>query len=285
MRILAFGEVLFDVFGTEERIGGAPFNFSAHMARLGAAVDLMTAVGSDLRANQVHVHMQTYGLYEHLLATVDEPTGICNVKLDAQGVPTYDLVMPAAWDMIPWQGRVKERQYDLLYFGTLSQRSSVSAETLSLLCDEVQVPTVLFDCNIRQPYVSKKVLSAGLQRCTHLKVSREEAPVFAEFDLAPTYSDESRREWCKEVAKKFGIDQVMLTLDRDGAAVYVADRDAWYEREGERVPVKSTVGAGDSFAAAYMASQLYGESVRLSLERAVMLSSEVVQSDSIFPEK
>ena len=285
MKILAYGEVLFDVFGVEERIGGAPFNFSAHMARLGASVDLMTAVGNDLRANQVRVYMRMYALYEHLLAQVDEPTGICNVKLDSKGVPSYDLVKPAAWDVIPWQPMVKERQYDLLYFGTLSQRSSVSAKTLCRVCEEVQAKRVLFDCNIRQPYVTKTALSNGLYRCTHLKVSREEAPIFAEFGLAPVYKDESRREWCQAIAKKFGIDQVMLTLDSDGAAVYVSDFDAWYEREGERVPVKSTVGAGDSFAAAYMASQMQGDSIELSLDRAVMLSSEVVQSASIFPEE
>ena len=284
MRILSFGEVLFDVFGAEEKNGGAPFNFAAHMARLGASVDLMSAVGNDLRADRVREYMREYALCGHLLAQADAPTGICNVVLDAQGVPSYDLVRPAAWDLIPWQPEVREKQYDLLYFGTLSQRSAGSAETLHRVCEEVQAKYVLFDCNIRQPFVTKAALMDGLSRCTHLKVSREEAPVFAEFGLAPVYTDDSRRAWCRAMARKYGISQVMLTLDRDGAAVYVTAHDAWYERAGERVPVKSTVGAGDSFAAAYMASQLRGESIEQSLDRAVLLSSEVVQSGGIFPE-
>ena len=32
---LCFGEMLFDVFGDDRCIGGAPFNFAAHFAQLG----------------------------------------------------------------------------------------------------------------------------------------------------------------------------------------------------------------------------------------------------------
>ena len=32
---LCFGEILFDVFGDDRCIGGAPFNFAAHFAQLG----------------------------------------------------------------------------------------------------------------------------------------------------------------------------------------------------------------------------------------------------------
>lgn len=38
MKVLAYGEVLFNVFSTKEESGGAPFNFAAHMARLGAVL-------------------------------------------------------------------------------------------------------------------------------------------------------------------------------------------------------------------------------------------------------
>ena len=47
MRILSFGEILWDVFPTEKKIGGAPFNFAAHAARLGAESYMVSAVGSD----------------------------------------------------------------------------------------------------------------------------------------------------------------------------------------------------------------------------------------------
>ena len=47
MQILSFGEILWDIFPDKKVIGGAPFNFSAHLAKLGAQVSFVTEVGDD----------------------------------------------------------------------------------------------------------------------------------------------------------------------------------------------------------------------------------------------
>ena len=44
---LCFGEILFDVFGDDRCIGGAPFNFAAHFAQLGGEAVMVSAVGDD----------------------------------------------------------------------------------------------------------------------------------------------------------------------------------------------------------------------------------------------
>ena len=43
---LCFGEILFDVFGDDRCIGGAPFNFAAHFAQLGGEAVMVSAVGA-----------------------------------------------------------------------------------------------------------------------------------------------------------------------------------------------------------------------------------------------
>lgn len=45
--VLILGEILWDVFGAEAKIGGAPYNFGAHLSRLGESAALVTAVGRD----------------------------------------------------------------------------------------------------------------------------------------------------------------------------------------------------------------------------------------------
>ena len=51
MKILAFGEILWDIFlsadgkVTDKKIGGAPFNFAAHCSKNGADAFLVSAVG------------------------------------------------------------------------------------------------------------------------------------------------------------------------------------------------------------------------------------------------
>lgn len=45
LRIVSFGEVLFDIFDDGARLGGAPLNLAVHLHRLGAESLLVSAVG------------------------------------------------------------------------------------------------------------------------------------------------------------------------------------------------------------------------------------------------
>lgn len=288
MNILTFGEVLFDVFDGEEKIGGAAFNFAAHAARLGATVSLMSAVGGDERGRVVRQYLQKYGVDDAFLATVGLQTGICMVTLDEQRVPSYDLVRPTAWDAIPWstaiRDRLQQKTYDLFYFGSLVQRDPVSAATLRSVLETIDAADMLFDCNVRKPYVTAEALRLGLENCTHLKISREEIPALVSLGLVPAYDDGDRKAWCARVAGRYPVKQILLTLDKDGAAVYDAPSGTFCQREAEKVKVVSTVGAGDSFAAGYMMSQLNGDPVAVSLEKAVLLSSRIIQIAGALPE-
>ena len=46
MRVLSIGEILWDIFPDQERLGGAALNFSANIGRLGDSATLITAVGT-----------------------------------------------------------------------------------------------------------------------------------------------------------------------------------------------------------------------------------------------
>ena len=45
--ILSIGEILYDVFPDQRRLGGAPFNFAFHLKRLGFPVRFVSRVGGD----------------------------------------------------------------------------------------------------------------------------------------------------------------------------------------------------------------------------------------------
>ena len=62
MRILSFGEILWDMFPDEKKIGGAPFNFAAHAARLGAESYMVSAVGNDENGRYVLSQLQIHGI-------------------------------------------------------------------------------------------------------------------------------------------------------------------------------------------------------------------------------
>ena len=47
MKAIVFGEIIWDIYSEEKVIGGAPFNFSAHLSHLGCEAYLISAVGED----------------------------------------------------------------------------------------------------------------------------------------------------------------------------------------------------------------------------------------------
>ncbi len=44
MKILSVGEILWDIYPDKKHIGGAPFNFAAHLARHGEEVYIITVL-------------------------------------------------------------------------------------------------------------------------------------------------------------------------------------------------------------------------------------------------
>ena len=55
MRLLAFGEILFDCYPDKRFLGGAPLNLAAHAVRCGAEAFLLSAVGKD-KAGREAIH-------------------------------------------------------------------------------------------------------------------------------------------------------------------------------------------------------------------------------------
>ena len=47
MKVLGFGEIIWDIYPEKQTIGGAMFNFCAHMAHLGDEAYIISAVGND----------------------------------------------------------------------------------------------------------------------------------------------------------------------------------------------------------------------------------------------
>ena len=74
MKLLSFGEILWDLYPTEKYIGGAPFNFAAHVAKHGESVYLLSCLGMDDLSDEA---------LERLKAAVDgpvrvyDPDGVC----------------------------------------------------------------------------------------------------------------------------------------------------------------------------------------------------------------
>jgi len=176
--VIAFGEILWDIIDGVPHIGGAPFNFAAHVAKCGLSSGIVSAVGADdlgRRAQKAVVNLGVDG--RGVIVHPSLPTGTVNVTL-TNGIPSYEIVKPVAWDEIA----VTDAALPVpraFYFGSLAQRSSVSKNTLTALLKAFAKSLVFFDVNLRQDYWSKELVAACLGATDILKVNDEERKTLA----------------------------------------------------------------------------------------------------------
>lgn len=293
MKVLAFGEILWDIFGDKKELGGAPLNFCAHLARLGVQSAMVSAVGGDELGEAARKLADKYGVSTFYVGTAGYPTGYCRVTLNDKGSPSYELVRPVAYDFIEEPTEMLEEicseRYDVLYFGTLAQRSEVSRKTLQTILTTCTFHEVFLDVNIRQNYYSREILDYSLRHATILKVSREEIGIFHNLGLAAAQLSGGDspslfyERVCEELNRQYGLKLIIITLDKDGALAYRPGEDLLYSEKPVNKAV-STVGAGDSFSAAFLQSYGRGELLERSLEKAVLLSDFVVTRHGAIPD-
>lgn len=274
MKLTVFGEVLWDIFGEEKKIGGAAFNFAAHAARLGAEVRFVSAVGRDSLGDEALAASEALRIPTADVARVAEPTGYCQVTL-RDGIPSYDLVRGVAYDAIPLPEPVPA-EADAFYFGTLAQRAEQSAETLKTLL-KGSYREVFFDINIRQNYYSEQMIDEALRASTVFKVSREEIGVLG--------IPGTPEEICPRLAEKYpNLRVIIVTLDADGSLAWERKSGKIFRSPTPHTTVVSTVGAGDSFSGCWLVNYLLGRPVEDCLRRATLLSDYVCSQLGAVPE-
>ena len=146
---------------------------------------------------------------------------------------------------------------DVVCFGALAQRSAASHATVVRFLDGVirrERPTLrVFDVNLRQDFFSREVLEESMARCNILKISDEEAPRVAGCLTGWPAADPGGL--CRELLdRRENLEMVILTEGAEGSRVFTRNRiSAYVIPRGERVRPVDTVGAGDSFTAAFCA--------------------------------
>lgn len=280
MNILAFGEVLYDVFPDQKHIGGAPMNFAAHAARQGANSFLVSAVGRDALGRDALREMAALGIDTALVGEVDAPTGSCLVTFGADGAPRYDLQSGVAYDEIPLPQ--EKLRADCLYFGTLSLRSPKNKQTLLRLLSSHPEATVFADVNVRPPHTSADSLRFAFAHAHILKISREELPTVLSAVLPS--ADPTEEGALAALALAYPHVRLwVLTCDKDGARARTRDGKEFFT---PAVPttVRSSVGAGDSFSAALLTACLRGKPIESALRFAARVAAYVVSHVEAVPE-
>jgi fructokinase len=240
-----FGEVLWDVFPTHKKIGGAPLNVAVRLESMQNEVSVISRIGTDEIGDQVIAFLKENNV-ETKGVQIDSnfKTGEVNVTLDDKGSASYEIMQPRAWDKIEITDVAIEitKAADIFIYGSLVCRETTSKETLYELLKLAKYK--IFDVNLRAPYYTIDVLSHLMNEANFVKFNDDE--IIEITGLLGT-EDKTLEETILFIAQKTNTDCICVTRGSEGAILYF--EGDFYSNPGYKITVADTVGAGDSFLA------------------------------------
>ena len=261
--IVGMGEALWDCLPEGKKIGGAPANFAYHASQFGFDSRVVSAVGADADGDEILDVFARKGLRTQI-ERVPYPTGTVQVTLDAVGVPCYEIKEGVAWDNIPFTDELKRLALNTraVCFGSLAEGQ-----------------LKIFDINLRQGFYTKEILCESMRRCNILKINDEELVTISRIFGYPGIDLQDK---CWILLAKYNLKMLILTCGTNGSYVFTPGVVSF--QETPKVPVADTVGAGDSFTAAFTAAILSGKQVPDAHKLAVEVSAYVCTQSGAMPE-
>ncbi len=281
VRMTCFGEILWDIFPNMKKAGGAPFNVSYHLKKMGVDAAMISRIGKDELGKELLQKLGNWQIPTEFIQ-IDErqSTGTVIANFDENNEPHYDIVAPAAWDFTEWAENTEMRvkSSDAFIFGSLGVRNQVSRNTLWQLLEVTNYK--VFDVNLRPPFVDFKLITQLMKQSDLVKLNASE--------LEQVLSNMGKhfpntKDGMAFLQEEFRLDGVILTQGSKGATYL--NGDTLYTSEVVPVQIGDTVGSGDSFLAGFLSGKFLGlNPIDQPLYNASMLAAFVTSHIGATPE-
>jgi len=279
-KIICFGEVLWDVFPTYKKIGGAPLNVAVRLQSFGNDVSVISKVGVDDDGENIVKFLKEKKVgIKYVQKDVSYKTGSVSVVLDEGGSASYTIDFPRAWDYIDVeeQAVLEVQKSDTFIYGSLAARNNYTKKSLFTFLSDAHFK--VFDVNLRAPHYNQELLIDLMNVADFIKFNDEELFEIAQY-LGSNY--QSIEENMQYISSKTNTSKICVTRGGDGAVLLY--KGQFYDHKGYAVEVVNTVGAGDSFLASLIHCLLNGDHPNNALDVACAVGGLVAKSEGANPE-
>lgn len=277
--VVCFGEMLWDIFPSHRKIGGAPLNVALRLTSFNHDVTMISAVGKDDTGNKLIDYLIKNDLNTECIQQHEaHATGEVNVILNDKGSATYDIKYPRAWDKIVLTDNSINTvdNSDAFMFGSLITRDEVSRKTLFQLIKLANYR--IFDLNLRPPHYSKEILIHLMEASNFIKFNDDELYEVSIFMGSKYNSLEQNLHY---IAKKTNTRHICVTKGQHGA-ILLYDNILYYN-SGYQIEVSDTVGAGDSFLGSLISKLLNKVDPQSAINFACAVGALVAQREGANP--
>ena len=253
--ILVIGESVADVIGqadgsTVTHAGGSPANVAFGLARLGVDTAFLTQLGSDADGALIRDHLIGAGVRVIEGEPVPSHTPRATAHIAPDGSATYEFAIDWTLDTATDQpGAPTIPTAPHLHTGSIAAFLAPGADAvLTLLAEARSGTSISVDPNIRPALMPDH--AAAVARFERLAAIADVVKASDE-DLAWLYPETTDAGAAAHLVR-LGAGLVVVTRGADGAYALTADREV--QVPAVRTAVVDTVGAGDSFMSALLAS-------------------------------
>jgi len=257
--VAVLGEALIDMIAQDDgsfrpHLGGSPYNVAIGLARQGIEVSYLSPLSDDTFGDHLHKSL----LEEHVAVPIARrslwPTSLAFVTIDDKGLPAYRLYREGVADKDVSFDELKVNVPDdleLFHTGSLALTPSqlpMIRQIFKMMRDEGVVISI--DINIRlrasiEPQAYLNGVRSLIGEANIVKASDE--------DLDALGLHENSRNSAEILFSEMGGGLLLLTEGGGGAVLYT--NNGTVERKAYPVvKIRDTVGAGDTFHSAFLAS-------------------------------
>lgn len=264
-KIVAFGEVVWDILPNGKVLGGTPSNMVFRCNCFNEEGFLLSRVGDDELGNEALDRLKELGISDVNVQIDGEfPTGTVNITLDEQNEAKFEVKLDVAFDHIEFSAESLKlvRKADCLFFGLLPQRFGISKNTIRELIKESPDSIHFLDLKLFQHFFNVKVVESLLTAAHMVRIKDKEIDFLAgELKL----ENGNLEVFSSQLCQKFKIEVVLITRGQNGVFVYQNKKGAFYD-PGYKIQIEDNVGSGMAFCAGFLHYYLNGRTIQNALK-------------------
>lgn len=283
-KIVAFGEVVWDILPQEKILGGTPSNMVFRCNSFGEEGHLLSRVGDDELGRLALKRLEELGIsISDVQIDSEFSTGTVNISFDENQEPVFNVTPDVAFDHIEFSTEALKlvRNADCLFFGLLPQRFGISKNTIRELIKESPSSIKFLDLKLFKHFFNVTVVEYLLESAHFVRIKEKEIDFLTtHLNLEPG----SIAHFGEQLAKKYKVDLILITRGADGVFAFHKEKGAFFD-SGYVVDMKDNIGSGMALAAGFLHFYLNGKSLQEALNfgnAAGALNTTLVGATSSF---